>query len=154
MWSWSAYVKSITRNRIYHVFCDNFFTLIPLACNLLREQTYLCGTIRSNRQGTPASLLMKNAKVEALRKRKSWFRSPGNLVASVWKDAKLVSFHSKLNPVGNDHINRKQRDGSIIEVPTVPTAVSYNGNMGDMDLNDQHQKHSLWDANYANSGDI
>ena len=125
----------------YHVFCDNFFTLIPLACNLLREQTYLCGMIRSNRHSMPAGLLMKNAKVKALRKVESRFRRCGNLVASVWKDAKLVSFLSKLNPVGDDHVNRKQQDGSIIEVPPVPTAVSYNENMGGVDLNDQHRKH-------------
>ena len=129
-------------HKYHHVFCDNFFTSIPLACDLLREQTYLCGTIRSNRHGLPASLLPKNAEVKALRKGESRFRRRGNLVASVWKDTKLVSFLStQSNPVGDDHVNRKQRDGSIIEVPTVPAAVSYNSNMGGVDLNDQHRKY-------------
>ena len=43
--------------------------------------------------------------------------------------------------MGDNHINRKQRDGSIIEVLTVPAAVSYNNNMGGVDLNDQHRKY-------------
>lgn len=129
-------------HKYHHVFCDNFFTSIPLACDLLREQTYLCGTIRSNRHGLPASLLPKNAEVKALRKGESRFCRRGNLVASVWQDTKLVSFLStQSNPVGDDHVNRKQRDGSIIEVPTVPAAVSYNSNMGGVDLNDQHRKY-------------
>lgn len=72
-----------------HVFCDNFFTSIPLACDLLREQTYLCSTIQSNRHGIPASLSMNNAEVKALRKGESKFQRRGILVASVWKDTKL-----------------------------------------------------------------
>lgn len=129
-------------HKYHHVFCDNFFTSIPLACDLLREQTYLCGTIRSNRHGLPASLSLQNAEVKALRKGESKFCHCGNLVASVWKDTKLVSFLStQWNPVGDDHVNRKQQDGSVIQVPTVPAAVSYNKNMGGVDLNDQHHKY-------------
>ena len=63
-------------------------------------------------------------------------------MASVWKDTKLVSFlRTQSNPVGDDRVERKQRDGSIIEVPTVPAAVSYNKKMGGIDLNDQHHKY-------------
>lgn len=43
--------------------------------------------------------------------------------------------------MGDDHVNRKQQDGSVIQVPTVPAAVSYNKNMGGVDLNDQHHKY-------------
>lgn len=63
-------------------------------------------------------------------------------MASVWKDTRLVAFLStQSNPAGDDRVNRKQRDGSIIEVPTVPAVVSYNKNMGGVDLNDQHRKY-------------
>ena len=78
--------------------------------------------IRSNRQGLPASLPPQNAEVKA--------------------KLKLVSFLStQSNPVGDDHVNRKQRDGSVIQVPTAPAAVSYNKNMGDVDMNGQHSKY-------------
>lgn len=98
--------------------------------------------IRSNRHSLPASLSPQNAEVKALQKGESKFRCHGNLVTSVWKDTKLVSFLStKSNPVGDDHVNRKQQDGSVIQVPTIPAAVSYNKNMGGVDLNDQHRKY-------------
>ena len=134
-------VRDLTRpflGKYHHVFCDNFFTSISLACDLLRDKTYLCGTIRSNRRGFPKSLQPQKAEVKALQKGESIFRRRGNLVATVWKDTKLVSFLStQSNPVGDETVNRKQRDGSIIQVPTVPVAVSYNKNMGGVDLNDQ-----------------
>ena len=50
----------------HHIFCDNFFTSIKLACDLLRDETYLCGTIRSNRQGLPNGLSPQKAEVKAL----------------------------------------------------------------------------------------
>ena len=51
---------------------------------------------------------------------------------------KLVCFLStQSNPVGNETVNRKQRDGSITQVP----AISYNKNMGGVDLNDQQRQY-------------
>ena len=40
----------------YHVFCDNFFTGIQLALDLLTKKTYITGTIRRNRTGLPPSM--------------------------------------------------------------------------------------------------
>ena len=37
----------------YHIFCDNFFTSVRLAKDLLRNDFYLCGTTRSNRTDFP-----------------------------------------------------------------------------------------------------
>ena len=68
--------------------------------------------------------------------------SSRNLVTSVWKDTKLVCFLStQSNPVGDQTVNRKQRDGTVIQVPTVPAAISYNKNMGGVDLNDQQRNY-------------
>ena len=40
-------------NKNHHVFADNFLTSIPLACDLLRDNTYFCGTVHFNRRGFP-----------------------------------------------------------------------------------------------------
>lgn len=138
-------IRELTRlflNKYHHVFCDNLFTSIPLACDLLRDKTYLCGTIHSNRHGFPSMLSPTRADVKALRKGELKFCRRGNLVASVWKDTKLVCFLStQLNPVGVDVVNRKRRDGTIIQVPTVPVAVDYNKIMGGVDQSDQQRQY-------------
>lgn len=110
----------------HHIFCNNFFTSIKLACDLLRDETYMCGTIRPNRRGFPNGLSPQKAEVKALRKGESKFYRRGNLVASVWKDTKLVCFLStQSSPVGDKTVNRKQCDGTIIQVPTVPAAMTW-----------------------------
>lgn len=94
--------------KYHHVFCDNFFTSIRLACDLLRDETYMCGTIRPNRQGFPQGLRPQTPDVKAMRKGESKFYRRGNLVATVWKDTKLVCFlSSQSNPVGDETVNRK-----------------------------------------------
>lgn len=66
------------------------------------------------------------------------FLRKGNLVATVCKDKKPVYFLStQSNPVGNETVSRRQRDGTVIEVPSAPVVKSYNNNMGGMDLSDQ-----------------
>lgn len=67
-----------------------------------------------------------------LRQGESLFLRKGNLVVTVWKDKKPVYFLStQSNPVGDEQVNRRQRDGSIIQVPSAPVVNSYNN------LNDQ-----------------
>lgn len=44
-----------------------------------------------------------------------------------------------MNPFRDQTVNRKQRDGTVIQVPTVPAAISYNKNMGGVDLNHQQR---------------
>ena len=138
-------VQDLTRpfiNKNHHVFADNFFTSIPLACDLLRDNTYFCGTVRFNRHGFPSSLKPTRADVKALRKGESKFCRRGNLVASVWKDTKLVHFLStQSNPVGEHTVNRKQKDRTIVQIPTVPVVVDYNKNMGGVDLSDQQRQY-------------
>ena len=56
----------------------------------------------------------------------------------MWKDKRIVHFIStQSNPLGDDTVNRKQRDRTIIQVPTVPVVKSYNKSMGGVDLHDQ-----------------
>ena len=61
-----------------------------------------------------------------------------NVVATTWKDKKVVHFIStESNPIGNKTVNHKQHNGPFIQVPTVPVVKSYNKSMGGVDLHDQ-----------------
>ena len=76
--------------------------------------------------------------MKALLRGESIFRRKGNIVATVWKDKKVVSFISTQCDVrGNETVCRKQKDGMYIEVPTIPTVTLYNKYMGGVDHNDQ-----------------
>ena len=100
---------------------------------LLEQRPHFCFIVQG---------LRSEAEAKGLQKGESKFHHRGNLVASVWKDTKLVCFLStQSNPVGDQTVNRKQRDGTVIQVPTVPAAISYNKNMGGVDLNDQQRNY-------------
>ena len=61
-------------------------------------------------------------------------------------------FSTQTDVCGDDLVNRRQKDGNIIEVPVPPVVKSYNAHMGGMDLSDQlcqyyaiaHQAKSWW----------
>lgn len=66
-------VYDLTRNitgKNHHVFCDNFFTSVKLAEDLLPDNIYLCGTTRANRKHFLKELAANNAQVKRLRPRR------------------------------------------------------------------------------------
>lgn len=88
-------VYDLTRNitgKNHHVFCDNFFTSVKLAEDLLPDNIYLCGTTRANRKDFLKELAANNAQVKRLRQGESIFRRKNNRVATLWKDKKTCSF--------------------------------------------------------------
>lgn len=89
-------VKSLTRTVIgkHHcVFMDNIFTSIPLFLQLLGDNIYACGTLRSNRKYLPVDV--KSTMKKGLSQRGDFvFRQDGNLVVAVWQDTKPVSMLS------------------------------------------------------------
>ena len=105
----------------YHqVYCDNFFSSIPLFQTLLDNKMYACGTIRRDRKFFPKEILKDAEKMNHGEMR---FRQSNNLVASVWKDNKVVTVVSTLSsPNEVVTVNRRKKDGSIIEVDC-PTSV-------------------------------
>lgn len=120
----------------YHqVYCDNYFTGIPLFQNLLSNQTYACGTIRTNRKFFPADILPG---AKSMNRGEHRFRQSDNLVATVWKDSKPVTMLSTLcSPDDIVTVDRRQRDGSILTV-YCPLAIKlYNLYMGGVDKGDQ-----------------
>lgn len=126
----------------YHISCDNFFTSVRLAPDLLDNELYLCGTMHSNRTDFPADLKPNKQEVRALRRGESVYRQQGNIVITVWKDKKLVSFISTQCDVrGNETVRRKQKDGTYIKVPTIPAVTLYNKYMGGVDRSDQMRQY-------------
>lgn len=126
----------------YHISCDNFFTSVRLAPDLLDNELYLCGTMHSNRTDFPADLKPNKQEVRALRRGESVYQQQGNIVITVWKDKKLVSFISTQCDVrGNETVRRKQKDGTYIKVPTIPAVTLYNKYMGGVDRSDQMRQY-------------
>ena len=124
-------VHKLTRPLVgknHHVFIDNFFSSIPLIAPTTQQ-------------------------VKRLQQGESLFLRKGNLVVTVWKDKKPVYFLStQSNPVGDIQVNRRQRDGSIIQVPSVPVVKLYNNNMGGVDLNDQLHGYYMTGRQSKNGG--
>ena len=56
-------IKKVTRKIVghnHHIYCDNYFTSVPLFEELLEDDsTYACGTFRRDRKGIPQDI--KNA---------------------------------------------------------------------------------------------
>ena len=134
-------VHDLTRNftgKNHHVFYDNYFSTVKLAEDLLEDNIYSCATTRVNRKDFPKELAATNRDVKRLRQGEVLFHRKNNVVSTVWKDKRIVHFNStQSNPVVDNTVNRKQRDGTIIQVPTVPVVKSYNKSMGGVDLRDQ-----------------
>lgn len=134
-------VQDLTRNftgRNHHVFYNNFFSTVKIAEDLLEDGIYSCATARANRKDFLKELGATNHDVKHLRQGEALFWQKNNLVATAWKDKKILHFIStQSNPVGDDTVNRKQRDSTVIQVPTVPVVKSYNKSMGGVDLHDQ-----------------
>ena len=114
------------------------FSTVKLAEDLLEDNIYSCATAKANRKEFPKDLAVSNPRVKRLRQGEALFLRKNNVDATAWKDKKVVHFIStQSNPTGNDTVNRKQRDGTIIQVLSVPVVKSYNNSMGGVDLHDQ-----------------
>ena len=77
-----------------------------------------------------------------LKRGESVSRQRDNLVASVWRDRKLVYVMStNSNPKGDTTVQRRERDGTAQQVPCPPSVVVYNKFMGGVDKADQLRKY-------------
>ena len=135
-------VRNLTRPLVgknHHVFVNNIFNSLALTEDLLRDWIYICETIRGNRQGIPRQIAPSTQRVKRLRQGESLFLHKRNIVVTVWKDKKPVYFlSSQSEPVGNDTVGRRQRNGTVvIQVPRAPVVKTYNNNMGGVDLINQ-----------------
>uniref|UniRef100_A0A669BFD8 Si:ch211-130m23.5 n=2 Tax=Oreochromis TaxID=8139 RepID=A0A669BFD8_ORENI len=85
-------VTSLVRGlegQYHHLFMDSFFTSVPLLQRLLRDGLYACGPTQPGRKGYPEVLRPRN--VGKLSQGEFYQCQRGNLVATVTRDAKVVS---------------------------------------------------------------
>ena len=94
---------------------------MKLTVDLLKNDIYLTATTRTNRNDFPKELAKTTPAIKRLKQGESKFLRKGDVVASVWMDKKPVTFLSTYsNPEGTETVKRKQRDGIVIDVPSLP----------------------------------
>ena len=125
-----------------HIFFDNFFTSTKLMEDLLAQDTYACGTVRSNRKDLPPcakNKLRQGEKVSAQR---------GKIVFTKWHDKRDISFLStNVLPSEPSRLVPRKKNGRNIQIEKPRVADVYTANMGGVDRADQLR--SFYFAGYS-----
>ena len=138
---WTLGEPYLNNNR--HFFFNNFFTSAELMQDLQSRNTYACGTARQNRKDFPADLKWMKLIAGEVRTRQS-----GNLVATMWRDKRVVSLLSTNTPPEPEihavqQVVRGQRKRVVpvesIKKPDV--VVVYNSGMNGVNVNDQYRSY-------------
>ncbi|XP_033763437.1 piggyBac transposable element-derived protein 4-like [Pecten maximus] len=125
-------VKDLTRDiwgSFHRVYCDNYFTSVPLFQELLRNKTYACGTFRSNRKHLPPAVTKAKLKQQGNMVQ----NQQGNMVATAWHD--LLSTCD--SPVDMTSVQRRKKDGTVRDVPCPKVVKNYTSHMNGVDRADQ-----------------
>ncbi|XP_060855513.1 piggyBac transposable element-derived protein 3-like [Metopolophium dirhodum] len=120
-------------NKGMKVFFDNYFTSISLLEKLKLENTFACGTIRSNRKGIPP--LAQDKTLD--RGMYDFKTSRLGITVYKWKDNRIVHLASNFHGVEENSVLRTEHDGTKknIKCPTIVN--DYNKYMGGVDKADQ-----------------
>ncbi len=115
----------------HKVFLDNYYNSPELAEELDYYNTYICGTLRTNRQGVPKALRM----VKNMRAGEAIFRRQGNLLVLKYHDKRDVHMISTFHKATLAPTGKRNLDGTPIIKPVCIT--EYCQYMGGVDLSDQ-----------------
>ena len=118
----------------HHIYCDNYFSSVPLFEYLLENNTYACGTVRNNRKGLPAAVTKSKLKKqgECVQMQK------GNMVSTAWHDKRTVFLLStNADPTVQSEVTRKKKNGDVGNVPCPITLKNYTQHMNGVDRADQ-----------------
>ena len=124
----------------YVIYTDNFYTSPVLADFLYARQTYLCGTIRTNRKGYPKALVQTAAQGRRMERGSSDWLMCGPFLATYWKDNRIVYYLSTFHtPASEENLttNRRNKDGTAAILNITPTVQGYAAYMGGVDRLDQ-----------------
>ena len=121
------------RGKNHHVFFDNYFNSVVLHENLLANGIYGCGTVKSSAKSLPNQMRVTRGRKSGLRlqqgEAKTWQKN--GITATVWQEKKgrkpVRLLSSNTNPNSpKTSVKRKQKDGSLKEIPCPLPARIYN----------------------------
>lgn len=110
------------------LFCDNWYTSVSLAEKLLKADTHLVGTLRSNRSGNPAEVIRKKLKKNEYIAR----QNKSNVCVLKWRDKRDVLV---LSTKHKDEFQTLQCRGREIKKPQI--ILDYNVGKSFVDRSDQ-----------------
>ena len=116
------------------VYCDNSYTSVLLAMDLLKQTTYLCGTLRQRSKNFPKEIGLKNFDLE---KEKCEFRKHGDVTCVRWKEKRDVFLLSTKDRNEMTTAQRKGEGGQMRTLDAPVIVADYNENMGGVDIGDQ-----------------
>lgn len=116
------------------IYFDNFFTSVDLLEKLKTEKTLACGTIRINRRGLP-----KDLPADKKMNRGDFDYRVSNLDITFfkWYDNRVVHLASNFHGTESTIVNRKQKDGTKLDVACPAIVKNYNRFMGGVDFADR-----------------
>ena len=122
--------------KAYHVYCDNFFTSVPLFEDLLKDGIYACWTFNPQRRYFPSDL--KPFVKRGLGNRGDReYRQLGDVQFAMWQDTRpvfMLSTNARAN--AEQTVRRRQKDGSFVDVPCPESIRMYNQFMGGVNRGD------------------
>ena len=137
-------------DKAYHLYFDNFFSSVQIAEELLKRNTYCCGTVRPNRKKWPKDQLNPSTSNKVLKRgeHRSVSVSSGQVEYQVWKDDKVVSLiNTVTEPTQLMTVNRQNKDGTRKQITCPQSVKEYNKNMGGVDLADARRKMYSYNKN-------
>ena len=112
----SHVIKDLSRHLVgknHVIYIDNFFSNPALFESLLAEGIYCCGTVHINRRGMPEAI--KGVKLKE--RGDTLTVQKGNLVATAWKDKKVVAYLiTNCDPTESRVVQRRKKDGTLQNV--------------------------------------
>ena len=112
----------------YSGFADNFHHSVKLAKHLLKQKTYICGTLRGDHKENPKDIVKKK-----LKKGEFVCKRSDDVVVCKWKNKRGVLTISNKHNVGIVPVPNKR--GQLTTKPNIVR--DYNNGMSGVDRSDQ-----------------
>lgn len=134
--------RVIPRNENFQLYCDNYYTSIPLFSYMAKDGIFMLGTIRRNRI---LNSKLTNEKEFTKKSRGTSEEYVGNfegidLSTVAWKDNKVVTMLSSCFGELPFHDAKRfdRKNKQVITIPCPNVIIEYNKHMGGVDMLDSH----------------